>query len=84
MQFRYAIWVGFGAIGVQVTAGLILYAQGLRPANDFHVFYGIVIVVTFAFAYVYRAQLDRRPELGYGLVLLFVMGLGLRAWANVH
>lgn len=82
--FRPAKWVAFGAMGIQVSAGLILYARGLRPANDFHVFYGIVIVFTFAFAYIYRVQLDRRPELAYGLLLLFIMGLGLRAWANVH
>ena len=53
------------------------------PGNAFHVFYGVVIAVTFALAYVYRAQLDRRPMLAYGLLLLFVMGLGLRAWSNV-
>lgn len=82
--FRYARWAALGAMGVQVAAGLTLYAQGMRAANDFHVFYGIVIVATFAIAYVYRSQLDQRPELAYGLLLLFVMGLGLRAWANVQ
>ena len=46
-------------------------------------FYGIVIAFTFAFAYIYRLQLEKRPELGYGVLLLFVMGLGLRAWSNV-
>lgn len=82
--FRYARWIAFGTMAIQVSAGLILYSQGWRPANDFHVFYGVVIVFTFAIAYVYRAQLDRRPELAYGLLLLFLMGLGLRAWANVR
>jgi len=82
--FLRARWVAFGAMGIQVSAGLIMYGQGLRPANDFHVFYGIVIVFTFAFAYIYRSQLARRPELAYGLLLLFIMGLGLRAWSNVH
>jgi hypothetical protein len=48
------------------------------------VFYGIVIVMTFSIAYVYRAQLARRPALAYGILLLFVMGLGLRAWSNVN
>jgi len=81
--FRYARWLAFVAMAVQVGAGLLLYADGWRPANDFHIFYGIVIAFTFAFAYIYRAQLERRPELGYGLLLLFVMGLGFRAWANV-
>jgi len=81
--FLIARWVAIDAMLVQVAAGLVLYAQGRRPGNAFHVFYGIVIVFTFGFAYVYRAQLERKPALGYGLLLLFVMGLGLRAWANV-
>jgi CHASE2 domain-containing sensor protein len=81
--FVIARWVAMTAMAIQVSAGLILYGQGWRPANGFHVFYGIVIVFTFAFAYIYRIQLERRPELGYGLLLLFVMGLGFRAWSNV-
>lgn len=81
--FVGARWVAFIAMSVQIGAGLILYGRGWRPGNGFHVFYGIVIVFTFAFAYIYRSQLERRPELGYGLLLLFVMGLGLRAWSNV-
>lgn len=82
--FEYAKWVAVVAMGIQVAAGLTLYAQGWRPQNDFHIFYGIVIVFTFSFAYIYRTQMARRPELSYGLLLLFVMGLGLRAWSNVH
>jgi hypothetical protein len=81
--FLSARWVAFGAMAIQVSAGLILYGRGQRPDNDFHIFYGIVIVFTFAFAYIYRAALARRPELGYGLLLLFIMGLGFRAWSNV-
>ena len=81
--FLNARWVAFAAMAVQVSAGLILYGRGVRPGNDFHIFYGIVIVFTFAFAYIYRAALARRPELGYGLLLLFIMGLGFRAWSNV-
>ena len=81
----FAVAGGAAAIAmlVQVTAGLILYGRGLRPLNAFHVFYGIVIVVTFGFAYIYRAQFAKRPALSYGLLLLFVMGLGFRAWSNV-
>lgn len=82
--FAIATGIAITAMLVQVAAGVILYAQGLRPGNGFHVFYGIVIAVTFTIAYVYRAQLARRPALGYGLLLLFVMGLGLRAWSNVN
>ncbi len=69
---------------IQVGAGLILYGQGRRPGNAFHIFYGVVIAMTLGFAYVYRSQMARRPALAYGLLLLFVMGLGLRAWANVN
>ena len=81
--FRYGRAVAFGAMAVQIGAGLVLWGRGERPANGFHVFYGIVIVVTFSFAYLYRPQMNRRPALAYGLLLLFVMGLGLRAWSNV-
>ena len=81
--FTAATWVAIGTMLVQVTLGLLAYNQGHRPADDFHLFYGFLILFTFAFAYIYRAQLAKRPALAYGLMLLFVMGLGLRAWANV-
>ena len=81
--FTYAVGGATGVMLIQVVAGAILWQQGQRPGDGFHAFYGVVIAVTFSFAYVYRAQLARRPALGYGLLLLFVMGLGLRAWANV-
>jgi ABC-type sugar transport system permease subunit len=82
--FSIARAVAIAAMLIQVGLGVILWQQGYRPGNDFHVFYGIVIAFTLSFAYVYRATLARRPALGYGLLLLFVMGLGLRAWANVN
>ncbi len=82
--FKYARATAFGAMAIQVGAGLYLYGQGWRAPNDFHLFYGLVIAFTFAFAYIYRIQIERRPELGYGLLLLFIMGLGLRAWSNVY
>ena len=88
--FKRAPGVAFGigravaivAMLVQVGLGLLLYAQDLRP-DSIHIFYGFVILFTFSFAYIYRAQLARRPALSYGLLLLFTMGLGFRAWANV-
>lgn len=82
--FGIATGVAITVMLLQVGAGVILYVQGIRPGNSFHVFYGIVIAVTFTLAYIYRAQLARRPALGYGILLLFVMGLGLRAWSNVN
>lgn len=74
--------VAIVAMLVQVGLGLLLYARDLRP-DSIHIFYGFVILFTFSFAYIYRAQLARRPALSYGLLLLFTMGLGFRAWTNV-
>lgn len=79
-------WIGFG-IGVVATlaqVGLGTWAMsvdGIQPGNE-HVFYGIVSVFTLAFAYIYRAQLAKRPALSYSLLSLFLMGLGMRAIAN--
>ena len=73
-----------GAALIQVGLGVILWQQGLRPGNNFHVFYGVVTAISLSIAYVYRAAMAKRPALTYGLLLLFVMGLGLRAYANVN
>ncbi len=81
--FRYATAVAAVVMLIQVGAGLWLWGEGRRPGDGFHVFYGVVIVITFSLAYVYRSTMARRPALSYGLLMLFVMGLGLRAWANV-
>ncbi len=80
--FEVARALAIVAILLQVVAGVILFARGHSVAA-FHVFYGVVIAVTLALAYVYRAQLARRPALSYGLLLVFVMGLGIRAWLQV-
>lgn len=81
--FAWARGLAIVAILVQVGSGVYLYSNEIRPGNSFHVFYGVVIVVTLTLAYVYRTTMARKPALTYGILLLFVMGLGLRAWANV-
>lgn len=81
--FSWARGIAIGAMLIQVVAGVYLYSNELRPGNAFHVFYGVVIVITLTLAYVYRSTMARKPALTYGVLLLFVMGLGLRAWANV-
>ena len=80
--FSIAIGVAITAMLVQVGAGVYLYVNDVRPGDSFHVFYGVVIVITFTLAYLYRSTMARRPALTYGILLLFVMGLGLRAWTN--
>jgi predicted membrane channel-forming protein YqfA (hemolysin III family) len=81
--FSIARSIAIGVMLIQVGAGVYLYASGVRPGNSFHVFYGVVIAITFALAYVYRSTMARRPALTYGVLLLFVMGLGLRAWSQI-
>ncbi len=81
--FIWARGVAMATILIQVAAGVYMYSNDLKPGNSFHVFYGVVIVVTLTLAYLYRTTMARKPALTYGILLLFVMGLGLRAWANV-
>lgn len=81
--FPIARGIAIGTMLVQVGAGVYMYSNGFRPSNAFHVFYGVVIVITLTLAYLYRSTMAKRPALTYGIMLLFIMGLGLRAWANV-
>lgn len=72
--------VGLAIVGliVQIVLGVVAMSlDDIDPGNQ-HVFYGVVIAVTFSFTYIYRAQFRKRPALYYGLLLLFTMGLGIR------
>jgi hypothetical protein len=80
--FDVGVWVAVGAMLIQAGLGLLTYAQGHRP-GEWHLFYGFLVLFTFAFAYIFRAAVRRRPALIWGLLLLFTMGLGRRAWAKV-
>ncbi|HSJ29474.1 MAG TPA: hypothetical protein VLB67_14800 [Acidimicrobiia bacterium] len=77
-----AFWIGAGfafAVGVlQVAMGLIGFAVEERDPGNQHLFYGVVMMFAFSFAYMYRSQFSRRPALSYGLLFLFCMGLGIR------
>ena len=70
--------VAVGALIIQVVVGLgSMNLEDRNPGNQ-HVFYGVVISFTLGFAYIYRSQFRRKPALYYGLLLLFLMGLGIR------
>ncbi len=76
--FYWGVGVAIVALLVQVTLGVLTMSiDDINPGNQ-HVFYGVVVAVTFAFTYIYRAQFRKRPALYYGLLLLFTMGLGIR------
>lgn len=80
MAFKVAVGFATAAMLGQVGLGLVLYNRpgGAELAGNQHLFYGVTIAVTFAFAYIYRIQFAKRPGLAWGLLMLFVMGLGLR------
>lgn len=83
--FSAGVGAAIVAILVQVGVGLMVYADPERreAVEGFHVFYGIVILFALAFAYIFRAPISRRPAVWWALILLFVMGLGIRAWTIV-
>lgn len=71
------------AMMLQVLIGVILVASDDYVAPRFHMFYGFVAFLTVGIAYSYRQQMRGRRELFYGLVGLFIMGLGIRAILQV-
>lgn len=71
------------AILVQVTTGAILESSERFAVDRFHMFYGFVAFVTVTLAYSSRESMRGRLELLYGLVGLFLMGLGIRAWQEL-
>ena len=81
--FRAGVGVAVVAMLMQVGLGFLVYGQGLRPGNDFHLFYGFLVLFTFAFAYIFRDKISRSPAVIWGILLLFTMGLAIRAWSNV-
>ena len=74
----YLIKLSVISILIQISAGLYLFGIGLDPGS-FHLFYGVVILFTLIFVYIYRRDMDKKPELFWGLAVLFIMGLAIRA-----
>jgi hypothetical protein len=64
---------------LQVLVGVVLVASDEYVAPRFHMFYGFLAFLTVGIALSYRKQMRTRRELFYGLVGLFIMGLGIRA-----
>jgi hypothetical protein len=61
---------------------VLIRQPGIDP-GDQHVFYGVLIAVTFSFAYIYRSQFRKSPARYYGILLLFAMGLAIRGMFTV-
>ena len=75
--YRWAVGGAITALLLETMLGVAIASSGIDSGEQ-HVFYGVVIAVTFTFTYVYRVQFRKRPGLYYGLLLLFTMGLGIR------
>ena len=76
------------AILVQILTGTILVARDKALAKQngirFHMFYGFLAFLTVGLAFQYRSYMRDRQDLFYGLVGLFLMGLGIRAVLQVR
>lgn len=81
-MFTIAALVAVATMLVQGAVGLVLFAGDGEPGSG-HLFYGMIIAAAVAFGYIYRSQLEKRASLAWGLFLLFLMGAGLRAIANI-
>jgi len=80
--FKRASLVAVAVMLAQGAVGLVLFAGEGEPGSG-HLFYGMIIAATVAFAYIYRAEIEKRAALAWGLLLLFLMGAGFRAVANI-
>jgi hypothetical protein len=83
-HIRRRWWVVLTAIAevalmVQVTTGAILVSDESITAPRIHMFYGFVGFATVSLAYSSRDSMRGRLEMLYGLVGLFLMGIGIRA-----
>ena len=67
------------ALLIQVVTGVIMVSGKKFTPPRFHMFYGFVAFITIGIAYSYRDSMRGRLEMLYGLVGLFLMGLGIRA-----
>ena len=74
----YLIKLSVISILIQISAGLYLFGIGVDPGS-FHLFYGVVILFTLIFVYIYRSDMNKKPELFWGLAVPFIMGLAIRA-----
>jgi len=76
---NYLIKLSIVSILIQISAGLYLFGIGINPGS-FHLFYGVVILFTLTFMYIYKTDMNKNPELFWGLAFLFLMGLAIRAF----
>ena len=71
--FRAATFLLFGTMLLQALLGLLLYARGLRPAQEVHLIYGMAAVLVLPFFLFVEMTARKRPAMGsyiWGFTLL--------------
>ncbi len=78
-SFAGSLVIGELLVAVQVIAGVLLVALGVRPATSTHYLYGITAILVLPFAWSYFRDRDQRQALlVYSLLALFIFGLAIR------
>ena len=80
-SFWGAVVIAEVLVLLQGGLGITLWATGLRPERGaIHILYGVVSVLSLPAVYVYTKGRDERREmLVYAVVLLFMVGISIRA-----
>ena len=78
-SFRGALWIAAGVIATQDMFGALLYTSGDRPPDMLHLVYGPVAFLAIPTLISVVGVGRRRESLWFGLGMLFVFGLSIRA-----
>ena len=75
---KYLVNLSVATILIQTAGELLLFSEIIEPGS-FHLFYKVVVLFTLTFLYVYRTEMNKNYLLYWGIALLFIMGLEIRA-----
>ena len=75
---KYLVNLSVATILIQTAGELLLFSEIIEPGS-FHLFYKVVVLFTLTFLYVYRSEMNKNYLLYWGIALLFIMGLEIRA-----
>ena len=75
---KYLVNISVATILIQTAGELLLFSEIIEPGS-FHLFYKVVVLFTLTFLYVYRSEMNKNYLLYWGIALLFIMGLEIRA-----
>ena len=75
---KYLVNFSVATILIQTAGELLLFSEIIEPGS-FHLFYKVVVLFTLTFLFVYRTEMNKNYLLYWGIALLFIMGLEIRA-----